>query len=196
MLFNRSNGKYQFTGEMLLNRIYATRIRLVAGICLLIFSISGCKVGPDYVRPEYKVPDQWHQSAVKGLEDGSANLQTWWTVFGDPVLENLIEQARAENLELQIACARVMEARALLGIASGEYWPTVDAAGSYSRNRVSENGLTAPAVGSPDQMNLHSMGVDSSWEIDVFGRISRSVESAQASMGASVEDYRDVLVSL
>jgi len=177
-------------------RIHATRICLVAGICLLTFSISGCKVGPDYVRPEYEVPDQWHQTAVKGLEDGSANLQTWWTVFGDPVLENLIEQAQAENLELQIAYVRVMEARALRGIASGEYWPTVDAAGFYSRNRVSENGLTAPAVGSPDQMNLHSTGVDSSWEIDVFGRISRSVESAQASIEASVEDYRDVLVSL
>ena len=177
-------------------RIHAARTCLVAGICLLIFSISGCKVGPDYVRPKYKVPDQWHQSAIKGLEDGSANLQTWWTVFDDPVLENLIEQAQDENLELQITYVRIMEARALLGIASGEYWPTIDAAGSYSRSRVSENGLTAPAVGSPDQMNLHSMGVDSSWEIDVFGRISRSVESAQASMEASVEDYRDVLVSL
>lgn len=179
-------------------RIHATLTYpcLVAGICFLIFSISGCKVGPDYVRPEYEVPDQWHQSAVKGLEDGSADLQTWWTVFGDPVLEKLIEQGRAENLELQIACARVMETRAMLGVASGEYWPRIDAAGSYSRSRVSENGLTAPAAGRADQMNLHSIGVDSSWEIDVFGRISRSVESAQASMEASVEDYRDVLVSL
>ena len=177
-------------------RICITRICLVAGICLLTLSISGCKVGPNYVRPEYEPPDQWHQSAVKGLEDGSANLQTWWTVFDDPVLENLIEQARTENLELQIACARIMESRALLGIASGEYWPNVDAAGFYSRDRVSKEGFFAPAVGDPDQRNLHSIGVDSSWEIDVFGRISRSVESAHATMQASVEDYRDVLVSL
>ena len=178
-----------------------TRVRVIR-MCLFVIPVmylpffSGCKVGPDYVRPESSVPDQWHEKAVQGLADGSADLQTWWTVFDDPMLEDLIGRSRAENLDLQIAAVRIMEARALLGVASGEYWPNVDAAGFYSRDRVSENGLIAPPSGDVDETNLNLIGVDATCEIDVFGRISRSVESAQASMQASVEDYRDVLVSL
>lgn len=164
---------------------------------IFLFSFSGCKVGPDYVCPEYPIPDQWHQQAVQGVEGGSADLHTWWYIFNDPVLEDLIQRSRIENLDLQIAYARVMESRAFLGVASGQYWPGVDAVGSYRRSRSSENGLLAGLpVGSSDQVNLHTVGVDSSWEIDVFGRISRSVESAQATLEASTENYRDVLVSL
>ncbi len=177
-------------------RLYFARMCLVVISFMYFLIFSGCKVGPDYVRPEASVPDQWHEKAVQGLEDGSANLQTWWTVFDDPILEGLIQRSRAENLDLQIAYFRIMESRALLGVASGEYWPNVDGTGFYSRSRPSENGLIAPFMGGSDQTNLHSVGVDASWEIDVFGRIGRSVESAQASMQASVEDYRDVLVSL
>jgi NodT family efflux transporter outer membrane factor (OMF) lipoprotein len=171
-------------------------------MCLIVTTtahllFSGCQVGPDYVRPEYSAPDQWHQKAVQGLEDGSADLQTWWKVFNDPILESLISRSYVENLDLQIAYARVMESRALLGVAAGQYWPDVDAVGTYSRSRPSENGLLAGLpVNNTDQLNLHSVGVDSSWEIDVFGRISRSVESAQAYVEASIENYRDVLVSL
>ena len=172
------------------------RMSLFAMPMMVLLLFPGCKVGPDYVRPESAVPDQWHEKAVQGLEDGSADLQTWWTVFNDPILEDLIWRCHEENLDLRIAYARIMEARALLGVASGEYWPNVDATGFYSRDRISENGLVAPPSGDVDETNLHSLGVDASWEIDVFGRIGRSVESAQASMQASVEDYRDVLVSL
>ncbi|MHC4693566.1 MAG: efflux transporter outer membrane subunit [Planctomycetota bacterium] len=178
-------------------RIHIFPMCLIITCIVYLFLFSGCQVGPDYVRPEYSVPDQWHQKAVRGLEDGSADLQTWWKVFEDPVLESLIKQAGTENLDLQIAYAHVMESRALLGIAAGQYWPDVDAVGSYSRSRPSENGLLAGLpVNASDQLNMHSVGVDSIWEIDVFGRISRSVESAQAYMEASIENYRDVLVSL
>jgi multidrug efflux system outer membrane protein len=180
----------------------STRVRFIR-LCLFVIPVlslslfSGCKVGPDYVRPESSVPDQWHEKAVQGLEDGSADLQTWWTVFDDPILEDLIGRSHVDNLDLRIAYARVMESRARLGVASGQYWPNVDGVGFYSRDRVSENGLAAPLDGSsPDQTDLYGFGVDASWEIDVFGRISRSVEGAQASMEASVENYRDILVSL
>ena len=175
--------------------IVQTSLIVTSFLYLLLF--SGCQVGPDYVSPEYSVPDQWHEQAVQGLEDGSADLQTWWTVFDDPILESLIERSHVDNLDLRIAYGRVMESRAVLGVASGQYWPGVDGVGFYSRDRVSENGLMAPPDGSsPDQTNLYGFGVDASWEIDVFGRISRSVEAAHASMEASVENYRDILVSL
>ena len=122
-------------------RIHFVLMCLIVTCAVHLFLFSGCQVGPDYVRPEYSVPDQWHQKAVQGLEDGSADLQTWWKVFNDPVLESLIHRSCAENLDLQIAYARVMESRALLGVAAGEYWPNVDAVGAYSRSRPSENGL-------------------------------------------------------
>ena len=179
------------------NRIQVGLICIVFMSSLCSLLSSGCQVGPDYVRPEYTVSDQWHQKAIKGLEGGSADLQTWWRVFNDPVLESLIQRSGTMNLDLQIAYARVMESRALLGVAAGEHWPSVDAFGAYSRTRPSENGLLAGLpVDTTDQRNMHSAGVDASWEIDVFGRISRSVESAHASMEASIENYRDVLVSL
>jgi NodT family efflux transporter outer membrane factor (OMF) lipoprotein len=178
-------------------RIHLVRTSLIVTFTVNIFLFSGCQVGPDYVNPEYSVPDQWHQKAIQGMEDGSAGLQTWWKIFNDPVLENLIQRSCSENLNLQIAYARVMESRAMLGVASGQYWPNVNAVGNYRRSRASENGLLAGLpVNVTDEINLHSAGIDSSWEIDVFGRISRSVESAQAYMEASIENYRDVLVSL
>lgn len=175
----------------------SARTYLLITSVVSIFLFSGCQVGPDYVAPDFPVPDQWHEKAIEGLESGTADLQTWWTVFNDPMLEQLIERSYVDNLDLQVAYARIMEARALLGVASGQYWPGVDGVGFYSSSQASKNGLSAPPDGSdPKQNDLYSFGMDATWEIDVFGRISRSVEAAHASMEASVENYRDVLVTL
>ena len=78
----------------------------------------GPKVGPDYTEPEVKMQDAWHQEITKGLEEGEANLQTWWNVFNDPVLNGLIEKADGNNLELKVAYARIKEARARRGVKS------------------------------------------------------------------------------
>ncbi len=157
--------------------------------------ITGCKVGPDYREPEVVMPDAWHQQLKQGLAEGRADLQTWWFQLEDTVLNDLIDRAAEGNLDLKTAVSRVQQARALYGISTGEYYPQVEASGFYQRDRVSENGLSAP-LGEADQTNLHNVGVGASWEADVFGRISRSVESSQASLEASVENYRDVLVVL
>jgi multidrug efflux system outer membrane protein len=167
---------------------------------LIVFSsltfTCGCKVGPDYIPPQYEPPLTWHGAGTDGITEGPADIQQWWTVFNDSTLEELIEAAHAQNLDLRQAYARVIEARAGVSFTAGQYWPTVDAVGFYQRSRVSQNGLVAPVTGGPDETNLNSVGLDSSWEIDVFGRIGRAVESAIASFHASVEDYRDILVSL
>jgi len=161
---------------------------------ILSMIICGCTVGPDYVKPDISTPDAWHIELTKGLNSGQADFQDWWKVFNDPVLDSLIQRAAGNNYDLQKAVAKIEESRALRASARGEYWPDIDATGSYSRARVSENGLL-PAS-DPDQTNLHSAGGSAAWEIDLFGRISRSVESSDATYQASVEDYRDVLVSL
>lgn len=169
-----------------------------AWIIPTLLLMVGCTVGPDYVPPEIDMPDAWHEQATEGMADGSADLRSWWTLLDDPQLNALIERAGRQNLDLRVAFARINEARAQRGVAFGQYLPDVDGVGFYQRSRASDNGIAPISDGgtSQDQENLHNAGFDATWEIDLFGRISRSVESADASLQASVEDYRDVLVLL
>jgi outer membrane protein, multidrug efflux system len=158
--------------------------------------LAGCTVGPDYVPPRTQVPDLWDQELSRGLVDGQADLRTWWTALDDAVLDRLIAQATEGNLDIRQAVARIREARANLGIASGELLPGVDAIGSAETSRISKE--VAAAVPPPQSRTdtLYAIGVDATWELDFWGRIRRNVESAQASIGASIEDYRDTLVLL
>jgi NodT family efflux transporter outer membrane factor (OMF) lipoprotein len=164
-------------------------------LCLALI-LHGCTVGPDYVPPETEVPDAWHLELVRGLSEGEADLQTWWTVLQDPLLDDLIRRASAGNLDLQQAAARILESQARLGLAQGERFPDLDGIGTAQRNRSSEE--IVPMVPPPASRtdNFLALGVDSSWEIDFWGRITRSVESADAGLEASIEDYRDILVLL
>jgi len=164
--------------------------------CALL--ISGCiTVGPDYEQPETTVPDVWHTEAVAGLSTGEATIETWWTVFDDARLDDLIERSKLANLDLRTAVWRIEEARALRGVAAGSASPQVEARGAASRSEASDNGsLGDLAPNGFDAGNLFELGAAASWELDVFGRVRRTVESADASLAASVESYRDVLVSL
>mgnify|MGYP003674772985 CR=1 FL=1 len=163
-------------------------------------AISGCAaVGPDYVEPELAVPDAWHMRIVEQVNEGpDASLQNWWTVFNDPTLNQLIERARAGNLSLQTSAARVKAARASLAITRGERMPVIDAAGQTSRTRQSDDGWLAQVAPNDgfDAQNLYELGFDASWEIDLFGRIRRSIESAQAEYESTLETERDVMVTL
>ncbi|MEE8524860.1 MAG: efflux transporter outer membrane subunit [Thermoanaerobaculia bacterium] len=175
-----------------------TRIAVLAP-CLLLLLQACVTVGPDYEPPVPSTPDAWHAEAIEGLTEGEASLQTWWQQLGDPVLEDLIRRAGASNLDLREALARILEARARLGVVSGQRLPAVDASAFYSYGKPSDQGVLEPLadlVGGFDAAGLYNGGLDASWEIDVFGRIRRSVESAAAGYQASIEDYRDVLVSL
>jgi NodT family efflux transporter outer membrane factor (OMF) lipoprotein len=155
---------------------------------------AGCAVGPDYQRPEGAIPEAWSALAGEQLSAESADLTRWWTVFGDPALDALIERACAANHDLEQATARLREARARAGVARAELWPEVDAAGGASRNRASENGALPP-IGDPEY-DLYSAGFDARWELDVFGGTRRAIEAAEADIGAALEDRRAVLVSL
>jgi outer membrane protein TolC len=129
-------------------------------------------------------------------------LDQWWTGFRDPVLDSLIERAVTRNLDLQIAAARIREARAARGIAAAAALPQVDASANYARTRRSESippfkdttDRESP-FGARDQ-NLFEAGFDASWEIDVFGGVRRDKEAALAQVQATEEAQRDVLVTL
>ncbi|MGD8329363.1 MAG: efflux transporter outer membrane subunit, partial [Acidobacteriota bacterium] len=167
---------------------------------LLLIGVGCTKVGPDYAPPERPlpdataIPDAWHTQAVEGLEDGQSHLQQWWASLEDPMLDSLIERAYDQNLDIRLAVARIQEARALYGVATGDRLPVIDANGAAGMSRTNEAGLSVDIE--PDTLAVLDVGVDARWEIDVFGRIARNIESAAASYQATVESYRDVLVSL
>ncbi|MEN6439011.1 MAG: efflux transporter outer membrane subunit [Syntrophobacter sp.] len=161
---------------------------LLAAVCLILAS---CAVGPDYVRPTPTMPPAWKAQADPALVPGVAAIQRWWALFDDPQLTELIAAAVASNLDLKEAVARVDEARARLGVASGQSLPQIDAEGALNHERLSDSGLM------PFGTNTHyAPGITASWEIDLFGRIRRSVEAAKASYQASEEDRVDVLTAL
>ena len=157
---------------------------------LLAVALGGCAaVGPDYSEPQLAVPAGW--SAGTGTDAMDAVLLArWWHGFGDPVLDRLVADALAANLDLAQARARLREARARRGVAGAALAPSVDASLSGSRSRSSGQS------GSGSTRELYSAGFDASWELDVFGGVRRSVEAAQADLEASVESLSDTRVSL
>lgn len=161
---------------------------------MIMLLFSGCAtVGPDYVCPNTSLPVTWYSELKRGLDARETNpqtLATWWSTLNDTVLSGLIVRAVAGNLDLKKARARVREARASRGIAKAGLFPTLDAAGSASWSRSSENRGTGKTGG------LYSASFDADWELDVFGGVRRSVEASQADLEASQEDLRDVHVSL
>jgi len=161
---------------------------------LLPLLLAGCAAGPDYRPPEVAAPEVWSAAESARVSQGAADLARWWRVLDDPTLDSLMERAAAANLDLAIATARVRQARAEAGFARGELLPEVDARASAGRQRVSENGVLG-ALPDPES-DLYSAGFDARWELDLFGRLRRRVEAADAEVEASVEDRRDVLVSL
>ncbi len=167
---------------------------------LLLLGISlplvGCMmVGKNYSSPDTILPDRWHKNLSADLHSGSSSLEQWWTRFHDPTLTRLIDTARESNRDLAIAYERINEARAARGIASSQLFPQIDVTGSVNRGRTSENiGSPTPPAGKTN--DFWSTGLDSGWELDFFGGVRRTVESANASMEASEELYRDTMVSL
>jgi outer membrane protein, multidrug efflux system len=159
--------------------------------------MTGCvTVGPDYVRPDTSLATTWHSELKGGLTAEEMNPQTlaaWWTTLNDPELSRLIYRAVSGNFDLKKAKARVREARARRGIAKAGLFPSLDAGGSAT---WSESSIDTGTIRSSDTSDLYSASFDANWEIDVFGGVRRSVEAADADVGASQEDLRDVIVSL
>jgi len=117
-------------------------------------------------------------------------LAHWWTIFNDPELSKLEEQAVNGNLELQTAQARIREARALRGISQARLFPNVGATAAASRMRSSESGGTGM------ETELYTAGFDAGWELDIFGGLRRSIEASQADLEASQVNLDNVMISL
>ena len=173
------------------------RIFHVLGLaCSLLIVLQACtKLGPDFESPVAPLQDDWLEATEGPLRGEPAEISTWWQVLNEPILSNLIEIAYRQNLTLQAAGLRVLEARARLGIAVGDQYPQVqEANGSYTYNWVSKNAPNA-AVTDRSFEDL-TVGVDASWEIDFWGKFARAIESSNASLGATIANHDDFLVIL
>ncbi|MCK9396649.1 MAG: efflux transporter outer membrane subunit [Methylobacter sp.] len=168
--------------------------------------LSGCfAVGPDYERPKIPVPERWSEpAAARGSRPEQPDK--WWKTFNDPVLDKLIGDAVASNLDLKLALERVKDARALRTATIAAGLPSLTAKSNLSRrfnnssSTASQTGGTSSAIGGVgvgnQLINIFQMGFDAQWELDFFGGIRRSIEAADATIEVEVENSRDVLVTL
>lgn len=152
---------------------------------------ASCKVGPDYETPEVDsgiVRDDFGAANDPAFAAGETDITEWWAVFDDPQLTSLIERAREGNKDLALAVSRVSEARSRVGFAKAGRYPQIGIGGGVQAANDIFTGY--------ETRTRSSIGADVSWELDVFGRVARQIESADAEFQASEEDERDVRVSL
>ncbi len=166
-------------------------MRRVLIACIPIMIIYGCTMGPDYKRPQVEVP----QSFRYEIKEAAAAADTqWWKQFGDPVLDRLIEEALRNNKGLDIAAANIEQAAGNLMATRSYLFPQLDYTGSASRQRLPENGIGALLHKNP--FSSFEVLAGAAWEIDLWGRYRRLTESARASLLASREARRGVILSL
>jgi NodT family efflux transporter outer membrane factor (OMF) lipoprotein len=164
--------------------------------------LSGCAtVGPDFVTPDAKVADNWLEANDGRVDTAHAEYQDWWGMFDDPVLTTLIDTAYVQNLGLQVAGLRILEARAQLGFAVGLQYPqSQSVSAGYARSRSSKN--APPFSNLPDSLDISqtvdvwNTSFDAAWEADVWGKFSRGIQAADASLAANMLSYDALLVTL
>jgi NodT family efflux transporter outer membrane factor (OMF) lipoprotein len=173
------------------------RSRLILLVPVLL-AFSGCMIGPNYQRPKVSVSPSWVETGDQRVSTESTTYRGWWRTFNDPVLDRLVARAYRDNLTLQQAGVRVLQARAQLGIAVGEVFPqTQQLIGSVEYNRTSDRGALAAASNGTSVAYWQSqIGAQATWELDFWGRIRRGIESADASLLATLADYDSTLVTL
>ena len=154
---------------------------------------AGCSVGPDYARPDVATPDKWRIEYQQAAE--TANTQ-WWEQFDDPVLDQLIGTALRENRDLLIAAARIDQFIGQLTVTRSQFYPQVGYRLDASGNRASQVGQPPLAPGADPYYTLYQGALGAGWQIDLFGRVRRQSEAAQAQVYASEQGRRGVVLSL
>jgi len=171
--------------------------RLAAyGVFGAVLLFSACTmVGPDFVKPEAPLQKEWIEAGSAEIKTEASDYKNWWAVFNDPVLNNLVEAAYQQNLTLQISGLRILQARAQLGAVVGNLYPQLQQGrGAAGYSSISEN---APnSLNADDTFWQYNAGFDAAWELDIWGKYRRAVESGVANLETSIANYDDVLVSL
>lgn len=167
---------------------------LIASGVAAVTLFGGCAIGPDYKRPVVADPQTFRGLATS--EAASLADLPWWEVFQDPILKELIHEALLRNYDVQIAAARVQEARAGFVSTRSDLFPSLDYGGVLSRSNMTPGVLGGPGVQAPNATNFYSVTLAMSWELDIWGRIRRSTEAARANLLASEDARRGVWLTL
>src|SRR6516165_918328 len=163
----------------------------------LLLPCAGCMVGPDFTSPSAPVAAKWLEAGNPSVDTRNQEYRDWWKVFHDPVLSRLIETAYNQNLTLVSAGTQVLEARAQLGVAIGEFYPQVQQGhGTATYIRPSHADTTIFPSGVNHNFWRDTLGLTVNWELDFWGKFRRAIESADAAYLSSVANYDFVLVTL
>ncbi len=160
-----------------------SRLAIVARLSLAsgLVAVGACSVGPTFTRPQAALPAAWQAANNPHLAANAAADALWWKGFNDPVLDRLVELARRQNLPLQVAGLRIVEARAQWGIATGRQFPQVqEITGSATAAGPSKNTPLGAIL--PRHLTDYQIGFDASWEIDFWGKYRRAVDAEAASL--------------
>jgi NodT family efflux transporter outer membrane factor (OMF) lipoprotein len=179
-----------------------------------LVTVGGCTVGPDYKRPDVATPGGFFNQnsgtattlasvdasaaipdAAKADPEAIRRAAQWWKTLNDPVLDELVDKAVVENLDVKIALSRVREVAARRGVVAADLFPSVDAAGAYRRSRDSRE-PPENVAGRNVENDRWSAGFDAGWEIDVWGGVRRDVEAADADLLAAVESRNGIVLTL
>ena len=167
-----------------------TRLAHASFLGAALALLSGCTIGPDFENPEAPVAAGWSESDER-ISHSPADTIEWWKRFDDPVLDRLVKKASEQNLTIELAGLRVMQSRAELGIAIGNAYPQLQQASGnllYTRNPALLPGDT--------KFTSAFVGLDASWELDLWGRFRRGITASEANLLADVAGYHDALVAV
>jgi NodT family efflux transporter outer membrane factor (OMF) lipoprotein len=172
---------------------------LITPILGVLTLFTGCTVGPDYRAPTLPIEASFHPTTQPAVVNASPiNSARWWQTLHDPLLDHLIQQTVASNLDVRIAQSRVRQARAQLAYASGGQYPNASVSAAYAHNRLSKTAAPYNAFdipGFPWEYDQYQAGFDASWELDIFGGTRRAIEASRADLAAQDADRQDILLS-
>jgi multidrug efflux system outer membrane protein len=169
------------------------KTRILAAFVAAATTVAGCTVGPDYVRPTVDTPATWRIDYPKAAD--VANTK-WWEQFGDPVLNDLIETALRENRDIRIAAARVEQFEGALMSTRSQALPQLGYSADASRAQASRVGQPPVPSGVDRQFTLYQGSLGASWQVDLFGRVRRLSEAAQAQVYGSEQAQRGVVLTV
>ncbi|MFO1414477.1 MAG: efflux transporter outer membrane subunit [Burkholderiales bacterium] len=169
-------------------------MRIRRFLCVTVAALAaGCTVGPDYTKPAVDVPPAWRIDYAQAKD--VANTR-WWEQFGDPVLTELIDSALANNRDLVVAASRVDAFVGNLVATRSAFYPQVNYSGDASRNRTTAVGVSPLPPGADPYYALYNAALGASWQLDLFGRVRRLTEAAQAQVYATEQGRRGVVLSV
>jgi NodT family efflux transporter outer membrane factor (OMF) lipoprotein len=187
-----------------------------------LWLLAGCTLGPDFSSPETATPTTWFSDRPPPVEKTPSRAVSepidaaWWRLFGDPQLTELVQRVVSANLDVRLAAIRIEQSRAERGVVASAQYPQISGNASYVRQQASNRGvftkLGKNAVGATaangtvggagaisgvqiEPFDAYQYGLDASWELDLWGRVRRAVESADASITSSEEALRGALLS-